>query len=209
MKILIVDDHDVIRQSLSLIIKTEFPKAECIKAENATACIDQLKKKEFDLVVLDMNLPDMDGIALTEWIMNRNAQQLILIFSMNPTAVFAKKLYQMGVMGYVNKQASIDELTKAMRVILLEKKQYMDEEFKAMLLEDFLNKKPSNPVEKLSTRELSIAQLLARGKSMSEIASQLNIESSTIRTYKTRIFQKMDVTTLHEFLDKSKLYKLI
>ena len=115
----------------------------------------------------------------------------------------------MGVMGYVNKQASITELTKALRVILIDKKQYMDEEFKAMLLEDFLNKKPSNPVEKLSTRELSIAQLLARGKSMSEIASQLNIESSTIRTYKTRIFQKMDVTTLHEFLDKSKLYKLI
>jgi len=209
MNILIVDDHDVIRQSLTLIIKTEFPKAECVKAENAAACIDFLKKREFDLVVLDMNLPDMDGIALTEWIMNKNAQQLILIFSMNPTAVFAKKLYQLGVMGYVNKQASINELTKALRVILIDKKQYMDEEFKAMLLEDFLNKKPSNPVEKLSTRELSIAQLLARGKSMSEIASQLNIESSTIRTYKTRIFQKMDVTTLHEFLDKSKLYKLI
>jgi DNA-binding NarL/FixJ family response regulator len=209
MNILIVDDHDVIRQSLSLIIKTEFPKADCTKVENAASCIEVLKRDQFDLLILDMNLPDMDGITLTEWIRDRYPQQMILIFSMNPTGVFAKKLYQMGVMGYLNKQADMSELTKALRIILTEKKQYMDEEFKLMLAQDFLNKNPSNPIEKLSNRELSIAQLLAGGRSISEIASQLNIESSTIRTYKARIFQKLDVTNLHEFLAKSKLYKLI
>lgn len=209
MNILIVDDHDVIRQSLSLIINTEFPKAGCAKVENAAACIEFLKKEEFDLVILDMNLPDMDGITLTEWIRNHYPQQMILIFSMNPTELFAKRLYQIGVMGYLNKQANMSELTKALRIILTEKKQYMDEEFKSMLARDFLNKNPDDPIEKLSKRELSIAQLLANGKSIAEIAAQLNIESSTIRTYKARIFQKMDVVTLHEFLAKSKLYKLV
>lgn len=209
MNILIVDDHDVIRQSLSLIIKTEFPKAKCTKLENATACIELLKKEQFDLLILDMNLPDMDGITLTEWIMDRYPKQMILIFSMNPTGVFAKKLYQMGVMGYLNKQASMSEITKALRTILAEKKQYMNEEFKSILAQDFLNKKPANPVEKLSKRELIIAQLLARGKTNDEIAAQLNIESSTIRTYKARIFQKLDVNTLHEFLAKATLYKIV
>lgn len=209
MNILIVDDHDVIRQSLSLIIKTEFPKADCSRAENADTCIASLKKENFDLIILDLNLPDMDGLSLTEWIMNHYPQQMILVFSMNPTGVYARKLYQMGIMGYLNKQASMDELIKALRVILTEKKKYMDEEFKSILAQDFLNKNPSDPIEKLSNRELSIAQLLAAGKTTAEIAAQLNIEPSTIRTYKTRIFQKLDVNTLHEFLAKTRLYKLV
>lgn len=209
MKILIVDDHDVIRQSLALTIKTEFPTADCVKAENAGACIEFLKKDQFDLVTLDLNLPDMDGLTLAEWILERYSQQMILVFSMNPTNVFAKKLYEMGVMGYLNKQAAMSELIKALRMILTERKPYMDEEFKSILASDFLQKKPANPMETLSTRELSIAQLLARGKTNEQIAAQLNIEPSTIRTHKTRIFQKLDVTTLHEFLAKAKLYKLI
>ena len=208
MNILIVDDHDVIRQSLSLIIKTEFPKADCTKVENANSCIEILKKEQFDLLILDMNLPDMDGITLTEWIRDHYPQQMILIFSMNPTGIFARKLYQMGVMGYLNKQADMSEITKALRTILTEKKQYMNEEFKNILAQDFLQKNPANPIEKLSKRELSIAQLLAQGKTNDEIATQLNIESSTIRTYKTRIFQKLDVSTLHEFLSKANLYKI-
>jgi DNA-binding NarL/FixJ family response regulator len=82
----------------------------------------------------------------------------------------------------------------------------MNEEFKAILAQDFLSKNPANPVDKLSKRELIIAQLLAKGKTNEEIAAQLNIESSTIRTYKSRIFTKLDVSTLHEFLSKASLY---
>jgi DNA-binding NarL/FixJ family response regulator len=209
MNILILDDHDVIRQSMELIIASEFPKATCVKVENAESCIEVLKKTSFDLLILDMNLPDMDGITLTEWIRGRYPRQMILVFSMNPTGVFAKRLYQMGVMGYLNKQADMSEIKKALRTILGENKQYMDEEFKAILARDFLNKNPANPIEKLSKRELSIAQLMAQGKTFEEIASQLNIESSTIRTYKARIFQKLDVSTLHEFLSKASLYKIM
>lgn len=209
MHILIVDDHDVIRQSMEQIIRSEFPRADCTKAENAESCIAALKKDKFDLIVLDMNLPDMDGITLTEWILLRYPGQLILIFSMNPTGVFAKKLYQLGVMGYLNKQADVSEIIRALRVILKEKKQYVNDEFKAIMAHDFLNKTPANPVEKLSRRELSIAQLLAQGKSFETIAQQLSIEASTIRTYKARIFQKMEVGNLHEFLAKAALYKII
>ena len=209
MHILIVDDHDVIRQSMEQIIRSEFPRADCTKAENAESCIAALKKDKFDLIVLDMNLPDMDGITLTEWILLRYPGQLILIFSMNPTGVFAKKLYQLGVMGYLNKQADVSEIIRALRVILKEKKQYVNDEFKAIMAHDFLNKTTANPVEKLSRRELSIAQLLAQGKSFETIAQQLSIEASTIRTYKARIFQKMEVGNLHEFLAKAALYKII
>jgi two-component system invasion response regulator UvrY len=208
MNVLILDDHDVIRQSMELIIVSEFPKAACVKVENAAACIEILKKQSFDLLILDMNLPDMDGITLTEWIRNRYPRQKILVFSMNPADVYGRRLYQMGVMGYLSKQADVSEIKRALRIVLGEGKQYMDEEFKAMLTRDFLNNSPANPVEKLSKRELTIAQLLAQGKTFEEIAGQLNIESSTIRTYKARIFNKLDVTTLHDFLAKAKIYKL-
>jgi two-component system invasion response regulator UvrY len=209
MKILLVDDHAIVRQSLVHIIRSEFPQAVCTEAPDGDACIELLKKGDFDLVVLDMNLPDTDGISLTEWILNRKPDQMILFFSTSPTEVYAKKLYQMGIKGYLNKQSNVQEIAKALKTILLEKKQYLDEEFKTILAEEFLNKKSSNPTEKFSTRELSIAQLLANGRSFDEIAAQLNVESSTVRTYKARIFQKLDVTTLPDFLAKAKLYKII
>jgi DNA-binding NarL/FixJ family response regulator len=209
MKILLVDDHAIVRQSLNYIIKAEFPKADCIEAPDGESCVEILKKENFDLVILDMNLPDTDGITLTEWILDRYPEQMIMFFSTSPTAVYAKKLYQMGIMGYLNKQAAVNEIAKALRTILMQKQQYLDEEFKGILAQDFFTRGPSNPIEKLSNRELSIAQLLANGKTFEEIAAQLNIESSTIRTYKARIYQKLNVTTLHDFLAKAKLYKLI
>jgi DNA-binding NarL/FixJ family response regulator len=208
MNILIVDDHDVIRQSMEMIIQSEFPNADCTKLENAESCIEIFEKEKFDLLILDINLPEMDGINLTEWILERDPEQKILIFSMNPTAVFAKRLYEIGVMGYLNKQAGVQEIKRALQIILNEKKQYLNDEFKAILSYDLLNKNSSNLLEKLSKRELSIAQLLVHGKSFEEIAEQLDIEPSTIRTYKGRIFQKLEVTTLHEFLAKASLYKI-
>jgi len=209
MKILLVDDHSIVRQSLEYIIKSEFPGATCTEAQDGETCIDFLKKEKFDLITLDMNLPDTDGITLTEWIRDRYPDQKILFFSTSPTAVYAKKLYQMGIMGYLNKQAPVTEIAKALQTILVKGQQYLDEEFKTILTQEFLQKTPANPIDTLSKRELSIAQLLANGKSFEEIALSLNIESSTIRTYKARIFQKLEVTTLHEFLAKAKLYKLI
>ena len=209
MKILLVDDHAIVRQSLNYIIKSEFPKADCIEAPDGESCVEILKKESFDLVILDMNLPDTDGITLTEWILDSYPEQMIMFFSTSPTAVYAKKLYQMGIMGYLNKQSAVNEIAKALRTILTQKQQYLDEEFKGILAQDFFTKGPSNPIEKLSKRELSIAQLLANGKTFEEIAAQLNIESSTIRTYKARIYQKLNVNTLHDFLTKAKLYKLI
>jgi len=209
MKILLIDDHAIVRQSLEYIIRAEFPSAECSEAQDGEAATEILKKNKFDLVILDMNLPDTDGITLTEWILDRDPEQYILIFSTSPTAVYAKKLFQMGIRGYLNKQASVEEKSQALQTILIRKKQYLDEEFKSILAHDFLQQSPSNPVEKLSNRELSIARMLGNGKSIEEIASQLNIESSTIRTYKARVFQKMEVNNLHEFLVKAKLYKLI
>jgi two-component system invasion response regulator UvrY len=209
MKILLVDDHSIVRQSLLYIIKSEFPDAVCTEAQDGQTCIEYFKKEKFDLVTLDMNLPDTDGITLTEWILDRNTEQMILFFSTSPTAVYAKKLFQMGIMGYINKQASVSEIAKALRTVLLDKQQYLDDEFKTILAQEFLTKGTVNPLEKLSKRELSIAQLLANGKTFEEISTQLNIETSTIRTYKARIYQKLDVNNLNEFLAKAKLHKLI
>lgn len=209
MRIILVDDHSIVRQSLLYIIKSEFPDAVCIEAQDGQTFIEYFKKDKFDLVILDMNLPDTDGITLTEWIRDRNAQQMILFFSTSPTAVYAKKLFQMGIMGYLNKQASVSEIAKALRTVLLNKQQYLDDEFKTILAQEFLTKGTVNPLEKLSKRELSIAQLLANGKTFEEISTQLHIETSTIRTYKARIYQKLDVNNLNEFLAKAKLYKLI
>jgi two-component system, NarL family, invasion response regulator UvrY len=209
MKILLVDDHSIVRKSLHFVIHSDFPDADVREAGNGETCIDSMKKERFDLVVMDLNLPDTDGISLTEWIRERYPDQSILFFSSSPTSIYAKKLYQMGIMGYLNKQAPVTEFSKALKIILIDKKQYLDDEFKNILAEEFLNKTPANPLDKLTTRELLIAQLMANGKTFDEIAAHLNIEASTIRTYKSRIFQKLEVGNLHDFLAKAKLYKLL
>jgi two-component system invasion response regulator UvrY len=209
MQILIVDDHDVIRQSLGMIVRSEFPLAECTKVDSAEACIELLKERSYDLLILDLNLPGTDGLTLTEWIKAQYPSQRILIFSMNPTNIYAKKLFELGVMGYLNKQADVSEIVKALRTILISHQQYVDEEFRSQLVGTLSQQVMTNPFEKLSKRELSIAQLLAHGNSFEEIANKLSIEASTIRTYKARLFQKLDVTTLHDFLAKAKLYKFI
>lgn len=209
MDILIVDDHDVIRQSLCIMVHSEFPQAGCTKAASAEECIEHLKQQSFDLIILDLNLPGTDGLTLTEWIRARYPKQRILIFSMNPTNIYAKKLFELGVMGYLNKQADVTEIVKALRTILISNQKYVEEEFRSQLPGNDDDKKMVNPFAKLSKRELSIAQLLAQGDSFEEIAGKLSIEASTIRTYKARLFQKLDVTTLHDFLSKAKLYKFI
>jgi two-component system invasion response regulator UvrY len=209
MKILLVDDHAIVRQSLQYIVVSEFPGSTCTEASDGETCFAILKKEKFDLITLDMNLPDTDGITLTEWIFDRYPDQMIFFFSTSPTAVYAKRLYQMGIMGYLNKQSPVPDIIEALRTILIHKKQYLDAEFKSILAQDFLQKTAANPLEKLSSRELSIAQSLANGHAVEEIASRLNIEPSTVRSFKARIFQKLDVTNLHEFLTVARLHKLI
>lgn len=208
MTILIVDDHDVIRLSLGKIIEAEFPRATCAVAGNAESCLEQLAQTRFDLLILDINLPDQSGFELTERIRAAYPEQMILIFSMNAANLYAKRLYQLGVMGYLSKQADIQEIRKALRMIIIEQKTYIDPDLKNAIALDSLQKAPENPVEKLSKRELSIAQFLATGRTIEEIAGRLNVGTSTIRTYKARIFQKLDVSNLHEFLTKARLYRL-
>jgi len=209
MKILLVDDHSIVRQSLEYIIRSHFPKAEVVEAPDGDTCTTILKKDKFDLVMLDMNLPDTDGISLTEWILDRDPDQRIMFFSTSPTAVYAKKLYQMGIVGYLNKQAPVTEIAKALDMVLVQGKQYLDDEFKSILADDFLQISQDNPFDKLTKRELSIAQQLANGKGSEDIAAQLHIEPSTIRSYKARIFQKLGVMNLHDFLAQAKMHKLV
>lgn len=209
MKILIVDDHAIIRQCLKAIIEAEFKDATCAEAQNGGACVALLKQETFDLLILDLSLPDTDGITLTEWILQRFPEQKILFFTNSATEVYADRLYQMGVKGYLNKQAPVKEIASAIHIILDEKQRYIAEDFKARLTQKSTAGFPENPFAEFSRRELSIAQLLASGRPVEAIASSLNIEQSTIRTYKARIFQKLDVATFPEFIAKAREFKMI
>ena len=199
----------IIRQSLMYILQSQFPPVLCSEARTGEECTTMLKRENFDLLILDLTLPDTDGIALTEWIMQRNPQQKILFFSTSPTEVFARRLYQMGIMGYINKQAPISEISNALHAIIRNGEKYVNEEFKAMLSQTEEPQYEIAPLERLSKRELSIAQLLANGKSIEAIAATLNVETTTVRTHKARIFQKLDISSFPEFLQKARQYKLI
>lgn len=206
MNILIVDDHAVIRQTLGIIISTEFPNADCNSVDTGGACLEILQTQKFDLVILDLNLPDMDGVKIAGQIRSTYPGQMILVFSMNPDDLFAAELYRLGVMGYLNKQADINEIRKALNTILRKKLPYKNPHNKAIYTSG--PAREINPFAKLSQRELEVAKLLAKGKSMEEIASHLCIGASTIRTYKARVFEKLEVASIYDFLTKVKLHEL-
>ncbi len=208
MNILIVDDHTVIRQTLGMIITTEFPNADCADVETGQGCLDRLMNQSFDLVILDLNLPDIDGVKLTGQIRETYPNQMILIFSMNPTNLYASELYRLGVMGYLNKQADIKEIKKALNTILRDRRPYMEQNLINNSNKNYTQSPVANPFSKLSQRELAVARMLAKGKSMEEIATLLAIGASTIRTYKARVFEKLEVSTLYDFLTKAKLHEL-
>jgi two-component system invasion response regulator UvrY len=207
MKILIVDDHDIVRESLDSIIRTEFAQATIVKAGSAKECIDVLTGKMFDLIILDLGLPDQDGIELIKSILAISRDFKILVFSMSATLVYAPALYEMGIYGFLNKHADLLEIRMVIRSIALDGKRYLPTELRpAVLFKE--EKGVLNIMEILSPREKAIAQFIVQGMSTNKIAVQLGIQMSTVRTYKSRIFSKLEVDTLYEFLTKAKLYGL-
>ncbi len=202
MRILIVDDHDIVRESLDNIIRMDFANATIVKAGSAKECTDVVTGIMFDLIILDLGLPDQDGIELIRSILGISREFKILVFSMSAALVYAPTLYEIGIYGFLNKHADLVEIRTAIRSIALDGKRYVPVELRPAILfnED---KKALNIMEILSPREKMIAQLIVQGMSTNKIAVLLGIEMSTVRTYKARIFSKFEVDTLYDFLTKA------
>lgn len=192
MKVLIVDDHPVVRQGVKLILGAE-PDIE-VTGEAATArdAVRQLGECSPDFVVLDLNLPDQSGFFVLEHIQRERPDLPVLVLSIQPEEHMAVRALKAGAAGFLNKESAPEDLVRALRTIA-DGRRYISPRFAEWLALEASGRRESLPHERLSEREFQVMCMLAAGKSISEIAATLSRSANTISTYRTRILAKMNI----------------
>jgi len=207
-KILIADDHTIIVKGLQLVIETTIAHGTTAIAHDGASAFEKIKKEDFDLIILDISMPNTDSFAIVSNILAVKPKSRIIMFSMSPEEIYAKRYYRMGVMGYLRKDAAIEEIKNAIECVLSDKK-YISQELKEKLLADLdRHEKTENQFDRLSPREFEIVQHLANGESVSEISEKLHLHTSTIGTHKSRIFEKLRCHNIIELRMLAKVHNI-
>lgn len=206
--ILLVDDHVIIRAGLKMFIEGLIPLSVIEEAENGDTAFEKIKQKDYDLLILDVNMPGTDSFGLVSNIMAVKPESKILMLSMNAEEIYAKKYLMLGAQGYVGKDAPESEIKKAIETILNDKR-YLSNSLSRSLTEEALGKKSFNPFDRLSPQEFKIIQYLIKGESVSEISEKLNLHTSTIGTHKARIFKKLNCKNIVDISSLAKIHNII
>lgn len=190
IRILIADDHEVVRTGLKYILLAEFPDAEIAEVSNGRHLLQRALDEHWDIILSDITMPEMNGIQALQYIKSAKPAMPVLIISMQTGEQYLKKLRKAGASGYFSKGADPDELLIAVHTILRGERY-----FPAQRSEKFPDSTSGMPHELLSIRELEIMKLIARGKSLIDIAELLNLSPSTVSTFRARVFKKMKFTS--------------
>lgn len=193
MKILIADDHAIVRKGLVQILQEEFPTAQVTEVANSNQALDEVNKQIWDVILLDISMPGKNGIETLKQIRANGIKAPVLMLSMHSEEQYAIRVLKAGASGFLNKQSATEELLTAIHKLLSGRK-YITASLAEKLAESLgeNEKKPSH--ELLSDREMQVLQLIASGKTVSEIAEEISLSVNTISTYRARILEK---TNLH------------
>jgi len=192
MKILVADDHSVVREGLKQYIKTLGEVDLIDEAVNGTEAWEKIKAGDFDLVILDVSMPGMSGLDVLRKIKERNMKPRVLILSMHPQEQYAIQSFKLGASGYLSKDSAFAELSLAIKKIAAGGR-YISSSFAEKLAFDQSDNELNVIHEKLSEREFQVMVLLARGNSVTEIAREIFISEKTVSTYRARILEKMNM----------------
>ena len=205
---LIAEDHTMVRYGTNMVLKELFPNGTISHAVNFEQLLQLLETQRFDLLILDINIPGGDNLQMIDVIRLRQPDIRILIFSAYDEQLFAIRYLQAGANGYIMKQAPENEMKDAIQAVV-KNDIYISPGIKQRLLFNSSEKKQAdnNPLHSLSDRETEVLQLLIKGTTLAAIAQTLGLQVSTVSTYKTRIFEKLEVSNLVELVHKIHLYQ--
>jgi len=192
MRILLTDDHAVVRQGIKLILADHFPRAAFGEARNAHESLQRVLKEKWDAVVLDITMPGRNGLEVLREIRRLRPKLPVLILSMHPEDQFAVRVLKAGAAGYLTKESAGEELAGAIRKVMAGGRYVSPSlaERMASYLDVDVRKAPH---ERLSDREFLILRQIACGKTVGQIANELSLSVSTVSTYRRRILTKMDM----------------
>ena len=202
------DDHSVITKSISFILKDLYSKSTVLELNCINDLIKTLYIQTVDLLLLDITFPDGNTLNIIPTIRKIQPNIKILIFSGMEENIYALRYINAGANGYLSKLSSEEEIKEAIKKIMVSGK-YLSEKIQDKITNDYIFKKVTNPLEALSNRELEITHLMIEGYGNTEICSVLDLQKSTVSTYKTRIFEKLGVDNLSDLIQLFNLYKKI
>lgn len=208
-EILLVDNHLVVITGLKMVIKNFLAHCKTDLANNVDAAFQKIKHNNYDLIIMGVSLHHSDSFKMVSDILAIKPGSKILMFSTAPTEIFAKKYLKMGAIGYLSKNASLNEIKTAIDDAL-KNKGYISHALKEKLSKNGVkNHNYENEFDKLSPREFEIVGHLAHGQSISEISGKLNLHTSTVGTHKARIFGKLHCHNIIELATMAKVHNII
>jgi DNA-binding NarL/FixJ family response regulator len=200
IRVLIADDHAILRRGLTEILLREFEGGRCGEAETAEQVLSLVQAHHWDLVLLDVSMPGRSGVDVISDLKRLHSHLPVLVLSMHPEDQYAKRALRAGASGYITKDTPPEEFLRAVRKVLAGGR-YVSAALAEKLALD-LNREPDRPLhETLSNRELEVVRLMASGKTVSQIAEQLHLSVTTISTYRARVLEKMNLTTTAELIN--------
>ena len=190
LRILIVDDHAVVRGGLKQLLADKFPFATFGEAGNAQQALDLLDNATWDVMLLDLAMPGRGGLDVLNQLKDIQPTTKALVLTMHPVDQYAVRVLKSGACGYLTKESAPDEIVAAIEKILAGGK-YVTAALAEKLLSNLAAPADKKPHEMLSDREYQVLLQLSSGKSVKEIGAELSLSVKTISTYRTRIFQKL------------------
>jgi len=194
LRLLVADDHAIVRQGLKMILTEEFSSLVFGEARNSQELLGQLRKNQWDIVVLDITMPGRSGLDVLKEVRQLYPKLPVLVLSMHPEDQFAIRVLKAGASGYMTKENVPEEVVKAIRKVIGGGR-YVSPFLAEKLAFDLQTDAERAPHEALSDREYQVMCMIASGKTVKEIGDELALSIKTISTYRTRILDKLNMKT--------------
>lgn len=191
VRVVLVDDHELVRSGFRLILSGQPDITVVGEASNAEDGLRLIRAQKPDVALIDVHMPGMSGLELTERVQRAALATRIVILTVVQDAQFPRRLLQSGALGYLTKGCPAEELVQAVRIVA-QGRRYLD----ASIARDMALAAvdgDASPLEALSSRELEVALMLARGLAVNEVANRLHLSAKTVSTYKQRLFDKLGI----------------
>ena len=205
-KVLIADDHYIVRAGLKRIFDEQFPEFELAFAQDGDAVYEQVLAQNYDLVILDINMPKSDGIMLLQVLLQKKPQLKIIVHTIAAGQMYALRYFKAGAKAFLPRNSEPEKVAVAIQMVV-DGKKYFSKDNLTQIYSSYFRIEHDNPFAKLSNREFEIAAQLVKGSGLPEISRSLNLQKTTISTYKKRIFEKLNVSTVVDVLEIAKHYK--
>lgn len=190
MRVLIADDHSVLREGVKAIVRSIKSNASIDEATNGRQALSKAKGNGYDLLILDISMPGLSGLDVLQSLKDMGLECRSMILSLYPEEVYAGRAFKLGSVGYVSKCAPYDEIKHAIQKVINGGRYVSPGLAEKMVFDELV---ASLPHDHLSEREFQVMIHLAHGRSLSEIADQICISDKTVSTYRSRIMKKMNM----------------